>query len=222
MQGLLVVNKPYGWTSMNVIRTVRRLSGEQKVGHAGTLDPLATGVLLVCLGSATKKIEQLMATEKRYRTTFDLSAFSTTDDLEGIIEPLSEVQPPSLATIEEALATFVGTIMQTPPRYSAIKTNGVAAYKRAAAGKEFTLTPRPITIHSITLISYTWPNLTIEVHCGKGTYIRSLARELGQALNTGGYATAIERTAVGPYLIAHAIDPKAITTLTQEHLLSVL
>jgi tRNA pseudouridine55 synthase len=222
MQGLLVVNKPYGWTSMNVIRTVRRLSGEQKVGHAGTLDPLATGVLLVCLGSATKQIEQLMATEKRYRTTFDLSAFSTTDDLEGIIEPLSEIQPPSLATIEEALATFVGTIMQTPPRYSAIKMNGVPAYKRAVAGKEFTLNPRPITIHSITLISYTWPNLTIEVHCGKGTYIRSLARELGQSLNTGGYATAIERTAVGPYLIANAIDPKAITTLTQEHLLSVL
>lgn len=221
MQGLLVINKPYGWTSMNVIRTVRRLSGEQKVGHAGTLDPLATGVLLVCLGPATKQIEKLMATEKRYLTTFNLSGFSSTDDLEGQVEPYEVNEPPSLAKIQETLAQFVGTIMQTPPRYSAIKLNGVPAYKRAAAGKVFELQPRPITIHALKLVSYDWPNLTLEVHCGKGTYIRSLAHDLGTALKTGGYVAELERTAVGPYTISQATNPQSLTVITQEQLLSL-
>lgn len=221
MQGLLVINKPYGWTSMNVIRTVRRLSGEQKVGHAGTLDPLATGVLLVCLGSATKQIEKLMATEKRYLTTFNLSGVSSTEDLEGQVEPYAVNEPPSLEKVQETLAQFVGTIMQTPPRFSAIKLNGIPAYKRAAAGKSFELQPRAVTIHTLTLVSYDWPHLTLEVHCGKGTYIRSLARDLGQALQTGGYVTALERTAVGSYTIDQATNLQSLTTITQDQLLSL-
>lgn len=207
MFGLLVINKPLGWTSMDVIRRVRRLTNIKKVGHAGTLDPLATGVLLVCVGrEATRHIDKLMGLEKEYITTIDLSAFSNTDDAEGEKVAVEVINQPTTSEINAVLQQFIGTIEQVPPHYSAIKVNGKRAYKLARQNKEFELSARPVTIHSIETIKYTWPLLTLKIHCGKGTYIRSLGRDIGTALKTGGYLTQLERTAIGPYTLDKAID----------------
>lgn len=203
---------------MDVIRIIRRRTKIKKVGHAGTLDPLATGVLLVCLGSATKKINELMGQSKIYEAEINLSAFTETDDAEG--EPVpQEIQTiPSPDEIDAVLKTFIGTIQQIPPKYSALRINGVRAYQKAVRGDQFEMQPRTITIHSIELISYIWPLLTIQVHCGKGTYIRSLARDIGTKLNTGGYLTKLTRTAIGSFTLQQAIDPHEVLP---EHLINL-
>ena len=205
LNGILVIDKPLGMSSAQVCARVRRLTNGAKVGHAGTLDPLATGVLVLCLGNATKAIERLMATEKRYETTIDLSAFSTTDDAEGERTLIDGDQPPARAQIEQVLCDqFTGEIMQTPPAFSAIKVDGKRAYKMARAGTEPELRARPVLIHKITILTYAWPMLELDIRCGKGTYIRSIARELGRALGTGGMLAALRRTAVGTYTLEQA------------------
>lgn len=218
MNGLFVINKPRAITSMDVIRIIRRRTNIRKVGHAGTLDPLATGVLLVCLGTATKKINQLMDQSKEYEAEINLSAFTETDDAEGEPIPQNIASIPTLEEINTILPAFIGAIQQTPPKYSALKINGVRAYHKAARGDQFVMQSRTINIHGIQLISYSWPILTIKVHCGKGTYIRSLARDIGTKLNTGGYLTKLTRTSIGSFTLQQAIDPHEVLP---EHLISL-
>lgn len=212
LNGLLVISKPLGWTSADVCRLIRRRTGGAKVGHAGTLDPLATGVLVVCLGRATKTIDALMATQKVYLATIDLSAFSTTDDAEGERTPIAtDAQPPTIEQIKDVLVKqFTGDISQCPPAYSAVKIDGQRAYRLARAGKKVQPKPKRVMIHSIDVCRYDWPALELDITCGKGTYIRSIARDLGTALGTGGMLAALSRTRVGPFTLADAIEVDAL------------
>ncbi len=210
--GMLLVDKPLGVTSMGVCRVVRRrlVNGgapkRVKVGHGGTLDPLATGLLVVLCGRrATRLCGQVMDGAKRYTTEIDLAHFSTTDDSEGELTPVPVKGPPSPDAVAAACASFVGVIQQTPPAYSAMKVDGKRAYALARAGTPPTLEPRPVRIDAIELLDYDYPRLTIDVRCGKGTYIRSLARDLGGVLATGGRLTGLRRTEVAPFDIANAI-----------------
>lgn len=195
---------------MDVIRIIRKRMNIRKVGHAGTLDPLATGVLLVCLGTATKKIEQLMGQSKEYEAEINLSAFTETDDAESepIIQEIKSI--PTCTEINSALQSFVGNIQQIPPKYSALLINGVRAYKKAARGDQFEMKPRPVEIYGIQILNYSWPLLTIKVQCGKGTYIRSLARDIGLKLGTGGYLTQLIRTSIGNFTLQNAVNPHEI------------
>ena len=222
IHGLLVVDKPLGVSSAEVVRRGRYAAGDVKVGHAGTLDPLATGVVILCFGQATKAVESLMAQTKVYVAEVDLSAFTATDDAEAEREVVAVDSPPSAAQIEAALATLTGTIMQRPSAYSALKVGGKPAYARVRAGEDVELPKRPVRIDAIVVREYTWPRLTIEVTCGKGTYIRSLARQIGEALGTGGYLTALRRTAVGSYRVENAVPLGDLPQpLTEGHLLPV-
>jgi tRNA pseudouridine55 synthase len=224
--GLLVIDKPEGLTSMDVCRRVRarlRRGGAPKgvkVGHGGTLDPLATGVLVVMVGKATKLCDHVMAGEKRYLADVDLSAFSATDDREGEREEVSVSQAPSRDDVAAACARFVGEFMQTPPAYSAIKVEGRRAYRVARGGGTPELPARQVVVHAIDVVSYLWPHALLDVRCAKGVYIRSLARDLGRALGTGGMLAGLRRTGVGAYAIEQAVAlddlPEA---LTQQHLL---
>lgn len=203
--GLIVIDKGLRATSMDVCATVRarlRRGGAPKrvkVGHAGTLDPLATGIVVVLVGKATRLCDKLMATHKRYIAEIDLSRQSPTHDLERVAEPVEVKRVPTRDEVEAMLARFTGWIMQVPPIFSALHVDGKRAYSLARDGKPVDLPPRPIHIHSIALIGYAFPLLTIDVSCGKGTYIRSLARDIGAALETGGVLTALRRTEVGVF-----------------------
>ncbi|MCE2924071.1 MAG: tRNA pseudouridine(55) synthase TruB [Phycisphaeraceae bacterium] len=201
--GLLVIDKPLGRTSMDVCRVVRRrlVAGgapkRVKVGHGGTLDPLATGVLVVLVGKATRLCEQVMQGQKVYHTHIDLSAFSTTDDNEGEKTAVGVLHPPALADIRAGLEKLTGDIQQTPPVYSAVKVGGRRAYALARGGQAVRLGPRHVRVDSIEIASYEWPRLEIVVTSGKGVYIRSIARDLGRLLGTGGYLTGLRRTRIG-------------------------
>ncbi|MDY7107143.1 MAG: tRNA pseudouridine(55) synthase TruB [Planctomycetota bacterium] len=210
LAGVLVVDKPSGPTSMQVVAAVRRRAGGERTGHAGTLDPLATGVLVLALGRATKIIDRLMATEKRYRTRIDLSAFTSTDDLEGERGEVSVPRPPAEADIRAAFDRFTGEFLQRPPAHSAVKVGGRRAYKLARRGRPPTLEPRPVTIHDINLLEFDWPFIEIDLRCGKGLYVRALARDLGEALGTGGHCVSIRRTAVGPFTLDMARPPDTL------------
>ena len=199
LAGVMVIDKPEGPSSMRAVATVRRRAGGVKTGHAGTLDPLATGILVLALGKATKWIDRLMATDKRYTTTIDLSAFTSTDDREGERREIVVEQPPTRAMIEAVLPKFKGTIMQRPPSFSAVKIEGRRAYKLARGGQEVEIPAREVTVHSINVLRYNWPELEIAIHCEKGVYVRSLARDIGLALGTGGHCLTLRRTAVGPF-----------------------
>lgn len=204
LSGILVLDKPRGPTSMDAIEVVRRKAGGAKTGHAGTLDPLATGVLVIAIGSATKHLNQFMATDKRYETVIDLTAFTTTDDLQGDRTEVNIASPPSEKQIRTALENFVGSIMQQPPAFSAKKVGGQRAYKMARKGETVNLEARPVQVHSLKLARYEWPHVEVHIHCDKGFYVRSLARDLGRSLGTGGCCVSIRRTAVGPFTIDSA------------------
>jgi len=205
--GIVVVDKPTGMSSMTVVSIVRRKAG-LKAGHAGTLDPLATGVLVVGIGAATKHLERFMKTRKGYRTEIDLSAFTATDDREGELQPVEVESPPERETVAAMLAErFTGVFLQVPPDFSAKKVGGQRAYAAARRGETPKLEPRPVEVHEIALADYAWPIATVEVTCEKGFYVRSLARDLGTALGTGGHCASIRRTAVGPFGLDHAVDP---------------
>jgi tRNA pseudouridine55 synthase len=202
---------------------VRRRAGGARTGHAGTLDPLATGVLVIALGKCTRQIESLMATDKRYETVIDLSAFTTTDDVEGprtdVVPgtPGAATAPPVRAQVAQVLAErFTGTVMQRPPAFSAMKVGGRRAYALARQGAAPNLAPRPVRIDAIDILDYAWPRLTLDIRCGKGTYVRSIARELGEALGTGGHCASIRRTAVGAWTASRAVTVEALpATVTQ-------
>ncbi len=192
-----------------------------KVGHGGTLDPLASGVLVILVGSCTRLCGEIMDGEKGYETTIDLSAFTDTDDAEGVRRKVDVPSPPTREAIEAILPRFTGTVMQTPPIYSAIHVDGQRAYDLARAGKPVELKPRPVQIHELRVLAYEWPTLTIAIRCGKGTYIRSLARDLGVALGTGGTLAALRRTRVGRFVIEEARTMASLPeAMTQNDLLA--
>lgn len=220
LNGVLVLDKPLGWTSADCCRYIRKGTGGAKVGHAGTLDPLATGVLVLCLGRATKMIDRLMATEKRYLAEIDLAHWSPTDDLEAPPVPAEIASVPSRERVLESCAGFVGRVMQRPPVFSAIWVDGERAYDLARAGEEVALAARAVDIHDIQVVDYEWPILKVDVRCGKGTYIRSLARDIGRGLGAGGMLTSLRRTASGSFTADRARDPRTITEgLTQADLI---
>lgn len=208
VSGLVIVDKPAGWTSHDVVARMRRLAGTRKVGHAGTLDPMATGVLVVGVEKATRLLGHLALTTKVYDGTIRLGETTSTDDAEG--EPTGAAPAGHLeeAAIADAVKAFTGEIMQVPPQVSAIKVNGERAYKKARQGEEVELKARPVTVHGFDVLAVRRAGGTVDVDvsvtCSSGTYIRSLARDLGGALGVGGHLTALRRTAVGPYRIEQA------------------
>ena len=208
MQGLLLVNKPAGLSSFGVVKQVRRLAGV-KTGHAGTLDPAATGLMLILLGSATKQAQTLLKLDKTYLARLQLGSTSTTGDAEGDIQISSKVVP-TIDQIHSVLESFDGTFDQTPPAYSALKVNGQRAYKLARQGKPVVLKSRPVTV-SAKLLNYQYPNLELEAAVSSGTYIRSLAADIGQALQTGAFLDALQRTVVGQYQLKDALDLESLT-----------
>ena len=210
LSGLLVVDKPIGWSSMDVVRHVRRAAGGVKTGHAGTLDPLATGVVICCLGKATKLVPRLMDLQKVYETQIDLSAFTVTDDLEGPREDVDVEVVPDVPVIAQALRPLIGWIDQKPPAYSAIHVKGQRSYRLARRGEHVDLPTRKVRVDSIELVDYTWPTLTLTITCGKGTYIRSIARDLGVALGTGGHLSRLRRTRVGGFDLSIAVTDQRL------------
>jgi tRNA pseudouridine55 synthase len=226
--GVLLIDKAPGFTSMDVcaiVRTKFRRGGAPKrikVGHGGTLDPMATGLLVVLVGKATKMCEEVMVGEKEYITTLDLARTSSTDDAEGELRDVAVLEPPTRAHIEKAIASQVGTILQRPPHFSAIHVGGQRAYDLARQGKLVELAARPVVIHSIEILRYEWPSLELRVVCGKGVYIRSIARDLGVALGTGGMLTALRRTRTGKWSLQGSRSVKSLPdTLGQQDLARV-
>lgn len=203
-EGILVINKPRGLTSHDVVNRVRRITGQRRAGHAGTLDPLATGVLVLCLGRATRLAEYAAGHDKTYCAEIVLGTSTDTYDAEGRVTAIRPVAADE-SDVRRALAGFVGDILQRPPAYSAIKRDGEPLYKAARAGQEVVTEPRPVTIRSIDLVAYQPPELTVIVECGKGTYIRSLAHDLGQALGCGAHMSALVRLRSGRFSLAEAL-----------------
>jgi tRNA pseudouridine55 synthase len=230
-EGFLLIDKPQGPTSMHVCANVRarlRRAGAPKrikVGHAGTLDPMATGLLVVMVGSYTKHCNALMASSKEYEALIDLSCRSDTDDAEGELEQLpTPAAPPTQSQIEAALVPMVGQVLQVPPLFSALHVGGHRAYDLAREGKGSLLPARPVHIASIRVLAYAFPHVSIHVACGKGVYIRSIARDLGAALSTpaaplGGMLRALRRTHASPFDVSAAQPLHALPEmLTQAHL----
>jgi tRNA pseudouridine55 synthase len=204
MDGILVIDKSRGETSFGVVAAVRRLCRERRVGHAGTLDPLATGVLPVCLGKATRVVEYLMEHPKKYRAEVEFGLATDTGDAEGQIVGRGDVSAVSEAAVSEALERFRGSIQQTPPMFSALKHHGRRLYEMARAGITVDRPSRTVEIHDIGLVSWNAPVATIEVTCSRGTYIRSLAQDLGHVLGCGAYLKNLSRVSYGPFDIARA------------------
>ena len=212
--GLLVVDKAAGMTSHDVVARVRRLAGTRKVGHAGTLDPMATGVLVLGVGRATRLLGHLVLAEKRYRATVRLGASTTSDDAEG--QTLTSAAPADLAALDgarvpAALAEQVGELDQVPSSVSAVKVDGRRAYDRVRAGEEVELAARRVTVHAIGVEALhdlrgeePFVDVDVEVHCTSGTYVRAIARDVGRALGVGGHLTSLRRTSVGPFTLEHA------------------
>jgi tRNA pseudouridine55 synthase len=206
MFGLLNIHKPSGMTSRDVVNRVQRLLRGVKVGHAGTLDPLATGVLVVALGPATRLVEYVQRMPKTYVGTFLLGRASDTEDVEGNVIELDDPPRPTRQEIEAALPDFLGTIQQLPPAFSALKVQGRRAYDLARRGEQVELQPRPIEIARLALARYEYPELELEVCCGSGTYIRSLGRDIAQSLGTAAVMSALQRTAIGDFRLAEAME----------------
>lgn len=212
---IIPIDKPYTWTSFQVVSKIRYLLSRKygikrfKVGHAGTLDPLASGVLLLCTGKATKRIEELQSHTKEYIAEITLGATTPSFDLEHPIDATYPYEHITREMVEETLKQFIGNIAQRPPLFSACKVEGKRAYDLARKGSDMQLEPKQIRIDEIELIEYDLPRIKIRVVCGKGTYIRSLARDIGEALQSGGHLTDLIRTRIGEYRIENCIKPEA-------------
>jgi len=208
MNGILLIDKPVGISSFGVVAKVKRLIREQtgqkvKIGHTGTLDPLASGLMILVLGSYTKRASEFSKMDKTYEVELTLGYSSKTGDAEGPISRVSDKQP-SKDQIKDVLNQFIGRIKQTPHAHSAIKVGGQRAYKLARAGKEFKIEPRHVTIYSIDSVEYEYPKLRFITDVSSGTYIRSLAEDIGQKLGTGAYMSALRRTEVGKFNLIKA------------------
>ena len=212
---VIAINKPYTWTSFQVVSKIRYLLSRKygikrfKVGHAGTLDPLASGVLLLCTGKATKRIEELQSHTKEYIAEITLGATTPSFDLEHPIDATYPYEHITREMVEETLKQFIGNIAQRPPLFSACKVDGKRAYDLARRGSDMQLMPKQIRIDEIELLEYDLPRIRIRVVCGKGTYIRSLARDIGEALQSGGHLTDLIRTRIGDYKINECITTEA-------------
>jgi tRNA pseudouridine55 synthase len=222
MNGKLLVDKPREWTSFDVVNYVRRMVAtiegkkpkQVKVGHTGTLDPLATGLLVLLVGNYTKRAAEFSGLDKTYEGTMKLGETSTTGDEEGEKTIVSSKQP-TLVELQTVPQKFLGSITQIPPGYSAIKVNGKRAYKLARAGKTVELEPRPVQIHRLELGDYLYPEVHFVTEVSSGTYVRSLVEDMGKELQTGAYMTSLRRTSVGSFSVADALG---VTSLTPEHL----
>ncbi len=215
--GLLNINKPSGMTSRRVVDVVQRLVRPAKAGHAGTLDPLASGVVVVCLGAATRLIEYVQRMPKRYTGTFLLGRESPTEDIDGPVTELAGAPRPTLDDLARAAAALTGPIQQRPPAFSALKLAGRRAYDLARAGKEVVLPPRPVMVYRLAITRYEYPEMDLDVQCGAGTYIRSLGRDLAERIGTAAVMAALTRTAVGSFRIdgACALDELTGQTLPE-------
>jgi tRNA pseudouridine55 synthase len=221
--GLLNLNKPVGVSSAGVLGRIKRLVRPAKIGHAGTLDPIASGVLVACVGPATRLVDYVQRMPKSYRATFLLGRSSESDDTERPITELAN--PPILSRdeIERAALRFIGEIEQRPPTFSALKIGGRPAYQLARKGRQVDLAPRMVSIHHLEIVSFEYPTLVLDIGCGSGTYIRALGRDLAESLGTAAVMSELVRTAVGPFRVEDACDPAALTAETlPAHLLSPL
>lgn len=206
IDGILNIDKPYGVTSMDVVRRIKRASGQRRVGHGGTLDPVATGVLPICLGQATRMMEDLINGVKAYRAEVELGVATDTYDALGEVRARADASGVSVGDVKAALRDFVGDIRQAPPMYSALKRDGKRLYELARAGVEVEREARPVAVHAIDLQDWAPPIATIEVRCGRGFYMRSLAHDLGQALGCGGHLKALARLRCGGFDVADAVS----------------
>ncbi|MFH0798617.1 MAG: tRNA pseudouridine(55) synthase TruB [Pseudomonadota bacterium] len=203
--GVLVIDKPAGPTSHDIVQQVKRITGARKVGHLGTLDPAATGVLPLVINGATKRAQQLSGTEKIYEFTLKLGARTDTDDDAGQVVARGLLPPDALERLNELLPRFIGRILQRPPDYSAIKVGGLRAYDAARKGNALSLEPRFVEINSLSIISSDGADVRMRLECRTGTYVRSLARDIGEALGSLGHASRIRRLRSGPYIIDEAV-----------------
>jgi tRNA pseudouridine55 synthase len=209
VNGWVVLDKPVGMTSTHAVSRLKRIFNAKKAGHAGTLDPLASGILPIALGEATKTVPFVQDGEKAYRFTVKFGVETDSDDADGVVTKTSDLRPTSNAVLA-ALPHFVGEIMQKPPSFSAIKVNGERAYDMARDGEVVDLAARPVVIHSLIMVSFSPEEAVLEAQCGKGTYVRAIARDLGRLLGCHGHVTALRRTRVGPFLETDAIPLAAL------------
>jgi tRNA pseudouridine55 synthase len=206
MNGILIIDKPREWTSHDVVNKARRILQEKKIGHTGTLDPLATGVLVLCVGKATRIVRYLEPDDKTYTAELKLGITTDTLDSQGTVLETREFTPPSLEQVREVLAGFQGTITQRPPAFSALKVSGVPSYRLARQGTPPQHDERTVTILSIDLLEYRDPLVKFSVHCSKGTYVRTLCADIGERLGMGAHLTSLIRTRAGLFTLDQAIS----------------
>lgn len=222
---VLLFDKPLEWSSFDLVQKVRNIARKQvgkklKVGHAGTLDPLATGLMILCTGKCTKTIDTLQAQEKEYIAEMHLGATTPSYDLETEIDATFPWENISRETVENVLPQFMGEIMQIPPIFSAMNVNGKRAYEYARKGKEIELKARPITIYALEILDFSLPKVTLKIRCSKGTYIRSLVHDIGKALDNGAHLTALRRTKSGDFDVKNAYTIEAFSQLVSENISS--
>ncbi|HEX9512810.1 MAG TPA: tRNA pseudouridine(55) synthase TruB [Puia sp.] len=215
---VLLIDKPLHWTSFDVVRKIRNRVRIKKVGHAGTLDPLATGLLILCTGKYTKRINDYMAKEKEYTGHFTLGATTPTFDLESEPENFKDTGAVTAATLQSVVSAFMGEISQVPPIHSAIKKDGIRVYELARQGKEVKMDPRQVTIKEFEITSLELPVVHFRVVCSTGTYIRSLANDVGAALGCGGYLSCLRRTRIGEFRVENAMDMETAEIYIKERL----
>jgi tRNA pseudouridine55 synthase len=214
MNGIILLDKPAQISSAGVVNTVKRLLPRKtKIGHAGTLDPFATGLLLLLVGKSTKRCEELMNQPKQYEATIRFGGYTATDDPESPPEPVEGATAPGEEALRQALGGFIGEIQQLPPAYSALKIAGKRACDRVRDGETVELKPRLVRIYNVALLNYAWPDARVRIDCGRGTYIRAIARDLGKFLNVGGYLTELRRTRSGTFAVDDAVS---LETLQRE------
>ena len=212
MDGFILLNKPPGPTSHDVVEEIRAVTEISRVGHAGTLDPFAEGLLILLVGDFTKRFSEFARLSKRYRAVLLLGMESNTHDVEGEIAPRKEVTIPLREDVEEALKKFRGEFRQLPPQFSSLKFKGERAYAAARKGREVPLEARTVLISELEVVWYRYPLLTLDITCSRGTYIRALGRDIGNALGTGAVVSQLKRISIGPYLLRDAVESKDITS----------
>ena len=202
---LLLINKPLKWTSFDVVNKLRYILKTKKIGHAGTLDPLATGLLIICVGKMTKRIEEFMGQEKEYTGKFILGQTTPSHDLETEVTEQKDISGLTETLIKDATKNFIGKISQLPPQHSAIRIGGKRAYEFARKGEEIELKPRDVEVSAFEITNIALPEITFRIVCSKGTYIRSLARDFGNVLGVGAYMSELCRTRIGPHTLENAV-----------------
>ena len=213
---ILNIDKPAGMTSTSIVHAVKKITGCKKVGHAGTLDPFATGVLLVCTGAATKRVQELIEYDKEYEGEVVLGRSTTTDDPDGEVIRDCDVPRFSETRIQSTLIHFQGEIQQIPPVYSALKVQGKRMYALARAGRQVPRIPRTVHVYGIKLLKWAYPSVTIRVRCGRGTYIRAIARDIGERLETGAYLRSLKRLRIGPYTVGDSLTLPLLRKMCQD------